>query len=613
MTSETFVTVVEQDQYGQYLHQLDRLCDQFEACWQSGDRPSLRSFVDQAPVDMRTYAFSELIALDVRYRERHGEHPCAADYVNEFSEFSAEIYKQFGHDSPDDSAEGMDTIITGTKIPGLRLVRLLGRGGMGVVYLAEQKALKRQVAVKMLRGGYSASHEERIRFRHEAESAASLQHPNIVQIFEVGEHEGQPYCVLEYVAGETLRDLLRRGPQPPEVAAELIALLASALHHAHERGVIHRDLKPANILLEAIESKPTLSAETAATTELATLVDSQPTPRWASPATIVAESGRQTPRTSSSQRGKRAPVALRPKVSDFGLARRLESDDTAQTQTGAILGTPTYMAPEQALGQNHAVSAAIDVHALGVVLYELLTGRPPHQAASVLETLELIRHLDPVAPRDLQPRVPRDLNTICLKCLQKEPARRYATAWDLAEDLHRFLSGQPIEARPVGRLERAWKWAKRRPAVAGLCAALAALTVVAMTTVTVLWWEADKQRKVADDTSRDAREAIREYLELAGTDPVFRKDGMQQARERLVDKALEYFQRFAMVRAKDPALASDVADAHSRVAEILKERGLKREALAEYDAARELYARLLHDQPDNEKWQSRVLLEHTLT
>jgi serine/threonine protein kinase len=294
---------------------------------------------------------------------------------------------------------------------------------MGVVYKARQRALDRVVALKIIRSGAHAGAEERARFLAEARAAARLQHPNIVQVFEVGEHAGEPHCVLEYVAGSSLRNQLAEAPLSPRQAAELVQALARAVYHAHVHGVVHRDLKPGNVLLAA--------------------------------------------------------GTLAPKVADFGLAKRLD-EDSDQTRTGAILGTPTYMAPEQAAGRTKEVGPAADIYGLGVILYECLTGRPPFRGASVQETLEQVRTREPVSPRLLQPGVPSDLETICLKCLQKEPPRRYATAEELGADLGRFLVGEPIRARPVGRVERAWRWCRRNPwvAVAGL--ATAAFTIIAV-------------------------------------------------------------------------------------------------------------------------------------
>lgn len=312
--------------------------------------------------------------------------------------------------------------------PGYEILEELGRGGMGVVYKARELALKRLVALKMILGGESADADQLVRFQREAEAAAKLQHPNIVQIHHIGEHEGRPFFSLEFVEGGSLARKLQGTPLLPQEAAILVEILARAMQVAHRSGIVHRDLKPANILLSSDGT---------------------------------------------------------PKITDFGLAKRLE-EDQGHTQTGAILGTPSYMAPEQAEGKTQALGPLVDGYALGAILYELLTGRPPFRGASVLETLEQVRSTEPVPPTRLQPKVPRDLETICLKCLEKLPTRRYSQSGELAADLRRFLDGEPIQARPASWIERGVKWAKRRPSTALLMAMALFLTIA--TAVGSLWY-----------------------------------------------------------------------------------------------------------------------------
>lgn len=320
------------------------------------------------------------------------------------------------------------------ELPGYSLIRILGRGGMGMVYLARQLSLDRMVAVKMILSAEHAGETEIARFRTEAEAVARLQHPNIVQIHEVGEHQGKPFFTLEYCSGGSLAQKIDGTPMPPRKASEIVETIARAMHVAHERRIIHRDLKPANVLLTA---------------------DGQP------------------------------------KITDFGLAKKL--GDSGQTQTGDILGTPSYMAPEQAAGLTSQFGPLVDVYAIGAILYELLTGRPPFKAANPLDTLLLVKNDDPVPPTSFVPRLPRDLETICLKCLEKDPPRRYASARDLADDLKRFSNGEPILARSVGPGERLVKWARRKPAQSTL-AAVSVVTLLAFIASGFLYARYERQQ-----------------------------------------------------------------------------------------------------------------------
>ncbi len=295
-------------------------------------------------------------------------------------------------------------------VPGYDLLQILGRGGMGVVYLARQQGLNRLVALKVVLSGSHAAADERQRFQREAEAIAHLIHPNIVQIYQIGDTENIPYFSLEYVPGGTLARRLNGTPLSPKAAAQLIEPLARAMHRAHEQGIIHRDLKPANIL--------------------------------------VVE-GPGTPLASCTL-----------KITDFGLAKKLDSTE-GNTVTGAIMGTPSYMAPEQASGRIKELGPASDIYALGAILYELVTGRPPFKAATTWDTLTHVGHTEPVPPRQMQPTLPSDLETICLKCLEKNPARRYVSAQDFAEDLRAFQNGEPIRARAPGLVRQAWFWVRR--------------------------------------------------------------------------------------------------------------------------------------------------------
>ena len=303
------------------------------------------------------------------------------------------------------------------------LIRELGRGGMGVVYKARQLSLNRPVALKMLKSDVLATDDERRRFQNEAEAVALLDHPHIVPIFEVGQHEGRQYFSMKLVGGPSLDKKLADFAADPKSAARLVKKAAAAVHHAHQRGILHRDLKPSNILLD--------------------------------------------------DQGE-------PYVTDFGLAKRIEGD-SEMTVSGAILGTPSYMAPEQASRRRGAVTTATDIYGLGAVLYSLLTGRAPFRGVSVAEILEQVRDQPPKRPSECNIRTPRDLEIICLKCLEKDPRRRYASAEALADDLGRYVAREPITARPASTFERFWLWCKRNPRLAAaLGSTAAALVLVAV-------------------------------------------------------------------------------------------------------------------------------------
>ena len=300
---------------------------------------------------------------------------------------------------------------------------------MGVVYKARQIGLNRLCALKIILPGEHNGAEFRARFLAEAETIAKLRHPNVVQIYGLGDHDGLPYFEMEYIEGGSLARRLDGTPWALEPAARMVAVLARAIEDAHRLGIVHRDLKPANVLLVDDET---------------------------------------------------------PKVVDFGLAKTLEADSNL-TQSGVFIGTPSYAAPEQVEGLTRTVGPAADIYALGAIFYHMLTGRPPFQAATVLQTLEQVKTADPVPPSRLQPGLSRDAETICLKCLEKDPQRRYASADALADDLRRWLDGEPITARPVGAAARVWMWSRRNPIVTGL---LAALILFALGT-TWQWWRAE--------------------------------------------------------------------------------------------------------------------------
>jgi tetratricopeptide (TPR) repeat protein len=456
------------------------------------------------------------------------------------------------------------------RVGSYRVLQVLGVGGAGVVFLARQHRPQRLVALKVLPPWSGIGGQRLTRFRDEAEVIARLEHPNIVKVFEVGEHQGRPCYAMEYLKGGSLAHKLSAAPLAPRDAAALVETLARAVQYAHAHGILHRDLKPANVLL---------GAEGQA------------------------------------------------KVTDFGLAKQLETDTGApplpRTESGTILGTPAYMAPEQAAG--HAVGPGADVYSLGAILYECLTGRPPFRAASPLQTLDLVRSQDPVPPARLQPGLPRDLQTICLKCLEKDPARRYSSAAALADDLGRFLRHEPIVARPVSARERLWKWAQRKPAVAVLVGVCGALLVVLIAGAVIYQEQlraglgrekasaaaARRQQRRADANYQHARETVQRMLKRLEDRVLGGTPRLKELQRQQLEDALAFYQEVLQdLDDPDPAVRFDAAQAYQQTgtAQML----LGRPALAEdnLDRARRLLEALLADDADRPDCQARLVACH---
>jgi serine/threonine protein kinase len=433
----------------------------------------------------------------------------------------------------------------------------IARGGMGVVYKARQKKLNRIVALKMIRAGHLATDQEVQRFAQEAAAAGQLDHPGIVPIYDVGEQDGQHYFSRGFVEGGSLAARVKVGPLPPREAAALLRQIAEAVAYAHQRGIIHRDLKPANILLA------------------------------------------------------RTGADCVPKITDFGLAK-IQSD-SGLTATGQVLGTPSFMPPEQAAGKSGDIGPAADIYSLGAILYCLLTGRPPFQAAAVMETLRQVLEQEPVSPRALNQAVDRDLETICLKCLQKEPAKRYPSAAALAEDLRRFENGVPIHARPVGKVERLYRWSRRNPRVAALVVSLAVALVGGISATTALWLLAEnrgqalEEKTVESDKQRDRAErnfdrifkAIEESLTRTSKSPELKRPYMKPFRKQLLASALKQYQGFVDELGDNPRAERELARAHLRLSQINREMHAWAQAEAPAQQAVVLAERLLGKYPDS--------------
>jgi eukaryotic-like serine/threonine-protein kinase len=432
---------------------IHRLCEEFERLWRCGGQPSIERFLEQTdPADQATL-FDELLILELELRGESGDPPAASDYVARFPSQAGRVAAAFcaaaplrrrtgpaGHDpdathmlgqAPAQAAAGAGnhavSSAAGCTLKTVGDYEILGeiaRGGMGVVFKATQRSLKRLVALKMILAGQMASPQQRARFLREAQLAASLDHANIVPIIEVSEFQGCPFFSMKLVDGESLDHQIEARSRSdtridPKAAAGLVASVARAVHYAHDRGFLHCDLKPSNILVD--------------------------------------------------REG-------RPHVTDFGLAKHA-GDDSSQTASGTILGTPSYMAPEQAAGMRKSLRPTTDVYGLGAILYELLTGCPPFRADTVMETVVAVLERDPAPPRELNPDVPRELETICLKCLEKSPQTRYPSAAALADELERYVRGEVIDATAL--LPRLRRWNRREPE---LVARLGGLLLVAVFT-----------------------------------------------------------------------------------------------------------------------------------
>jgi serine/threonine-protein kinase len=587
----------------------------FEAAWREDGPQPIEQFLPPPEEPAYLPTLAELVRIDLEFawkawgEGKAGQPTAVEEYLRRFPELAAPTYRSMlqSHEAElrrrsELPAEGANRPTAAAMtvelpdLPGYAILGRLGRGGMGVVYKARHLALNRIVAVKMLLDRVDEDPAAHERFRAEAEAAARLRHPNIVQIYEVGEHRGRPYFTLEYVAGGGLDRLINGAPQPHRPAAILAMELARAVHYAHRQGVIHRDLKPANVLIEntiADDALPSVATRAGA-------------------ATLVGSASRSSTAVAND---------LIPKITDFGLAKRLDSP--SQTKTGDVLGTPSYMAPEQARGDKE-VGPGADVYSLGAILYECLTGRPPFRGVSGWATVEMVLSREAVPPREFAPAVPRDVETICLKCLAKEPAKRYATAEALAEDLEQFLNDRPILARPIGRVERARRWARRNPAVAGLSLALVVLAAGAFTALTALWLRADRLRVAAEASAADARRAqsradanfrkardvVDQLLARVSDEKLNGVPHLELVRRDIVEDALRYYREFLAERSDDPGVRLEAGRALRKMGELERHLGRYAEADAHARESLTLLEPLANEAPGSPEPAWELSLAH---
>lgn len=556
--------------------------------WQAGDRVTIDAYVRQHPELARNAdLLSDLILSEIVLRESVGETAALDDYLRRFPQCASRLIQRFrselvtlvpGGDLPTVSDSPSPDLATiqldeagqvaaqdkafqegAPQIPGYRILSELGRGGMGVVYRAKQLSANRDVALKVVRTDVLdtlplATRQTTLdRFRHEAHAAAQLEHENLVPVYDVGDSGSLRYYAMRFIEGTSLYDMIRHQALSNKDAARYIEPVARGLHYAHQQGVLHRDLKPHNIIIEAKTDQPRLT--------------------------------------------------------DFGLAKFIEQRDEL-THAGEVMGTPSYMSPEQARDSGR-VSPQSDVYSLGAALYHVLTSRPPFQAANVAETIRQVFDEEPVPPRRLNPAIDRDLETICLKCLQKEPARRYDSALALADDLKRYLNQEPILARPAGFVERTWRWCRRNPRLAAAIGTAVALALITVTSIVVSNIRISSALAQADRNLQNALQVVDELLTRVSEDELFKKSGFDPLRRDLLTRAQSHYESFLKENAGNPRIRRELASAHFRVALIERELNHPQEALKSLKTAEELQRLMHQEQPGNQS--VRRALSETLT
>lgn len=559
-------------------------------CWQRGDRVTVQSYLAKYPaLASDDLALTDLVCSEIALRRAHGESPSLDDYRN-YPQCAEALCKQFtliqndpletvrireaplpslnadfatiNTDFATIQVESQGELLvthqaemTGyPKIPGFEILGELGRGGMGLVYRAKQISANRIVALKVVRNELldampmdtRASTLER--FRTEAQAAAHLQQDNLVSVYEIGEVPSATlgacplrYYAMRFVEGRSLFEIVRDGPLENRRAATYMAPVARALQSAHEQGILHRDLKPHNIMVD--------------------------------------------------------DKSERPLVTDFGLAKFVEGQD-ALTYAGEVMGTPSYMSPEQAQDAGK-VTASADLYSLGATLYHLLTGRAPFQASNIAETIRQIIDKEPVALRQLNASIDRDLETICLKCLRKNPSGRYASCAALADDLELYLSGRPIIARPVGTIERVWRWCHRNPIPAALTGTAIALAFATMLSIVIGYRNTTAALAASESRLQQALEVVDELFTRVSEDELLNEPGMQPLRKDLLGKALKHYQYFLTESGGKEALREEVASSHFRVGLISQTLGEIETALSELSIARNIQEKLLNAHPDD--------------
>ncbi|MFO0941310.1 MAG: protein kinase [Pirellulales bacterium] len=552
--------------------------------WHKGSPVSIESIINSAPNPLSNDQQLSLICNEVYLRETAGQKPTLEEYQQRFTHLAKALEIQWQIDHMLCPVQGESTVVdsqvhhspthavTGQLIADrYEVVKQIGSGGMGTVYEAIDTRLRRTVALKILNRASREVDSIASRFRREAKLIASLDSPHVVAIYDTGESDSGPYIAMQYCEAGTLSDLLRQGMLSTRLAADLVRQAALGIDAAHSVGVVHRDLKPGNLLL-------------------------------------VNNAGSKNPEGQ-----------LEVRVADFGLARQIE-DDCTQTQTGDLLGTPAYLAPEQLLGKKSTSLAPMDIYALGAILYECLTGRPPIRGETAMETLRLLAKQEPVAIRSLQPNVPVDLATIAHKCLQREPKDRYENAKQVAEDLQRFLQGQPIAARPISGFARLVKWSRRNPLVAGLVGGVISSLSLGLIATSYMYRVANQNAiaakeneqvanlneqaaisnsKVAQRNSELAAGAINEYLTEIAENEELKQSGLELLRRKLLEKAQTYYSDLVQQPTQDFDQLRDLADVYHRLAEICNELGQTETANKHYGEMIKILEKLAEDHTDD--------------